>query len=333
LTAGTLNGTGNEPRTGAQALALLAVPLNLGILRSLATGPKRPVELGRESGSPAEDTLRARLKALEAIGAVARQRRSRLLGSREYELAEPGRQLRFVAVALERWLAGAPEEPLELGEDAAGAAIEALLCSWSSTMLRALATGPLALSDPAGPTGARDRPSPERCLAALRLAGMVEPASAGNGDAPYAATDWLRRGIGPIVAGSRWERDNLPAETAPIARLDAETVLLMAVPLLQLPPGLSGACRLAIELTEDGEAAPAEVTVVVERSRILSCASPGAGAGTWATGPPASWFRAAIEADPDHLEMGGDLHLVRSVVDGLYEVLFGRSGRSQIRMP
>ncbi len=333
MTAGTLNGSENEARTGAQALALFAVPLNHRILRTLSAGPKRRVDLERESGSPAQGTLRAHLKALEAIGAVTKQRRDVLPGSLEYELAEPGRQLRFVAVALERWLAGAPEEPLELGDGSAEPAIEALVGGWSSTMLRALAAGPLAPTGPAGRTGAFDCPSPERRLAALRLAGMVEPASVANGDAPYAATDWLRHGIGPIVAGSRWERNNLPAETAGIARVDAETVLLMAVPLLQLPPGLSGTCRLAVELPEDDGAIAAEVTVVVEDSRILSCASPGAGAGTWATGPPAAWFRTAIEADPDHLEMGGDRHLVRSVVDGLYQALFGRNGRSQIRMP
>jgi DNA-binding HxlR family transcriptional regulator len=328
-----LNGSGKEARTGARALAVLAQPLITRILRRLATGPKLRRELRREADPPSQGALRDCLKELEAIGATARRgRRSAFPGSVEYRLAAAGKELRFVAVALDRWLAAAPE-PLELGGPGAGPAIEALTGAWSATMLRALAARPHSPAELDGRTGGRDRPSPARRLRALRDAGMVEPLSPGGGDTPYAATEWLRRGIGPIVAASRWERRNLPAATAPIARVDAETTLLMAVPLVRLPPGRSGICRLAVELPEDDEGVPAEVTVEVADRRVVSCASPGAGAGAWATGPPASWFRTAIEADPSHLEIGGDRRLVGAIADALYEALFGRHARSQIRMP
>jgi DNA-binding HxlR family transcriptional regulator len=321
-------------RTGARTLSTLAVPLNYSVLRSLATGPKRPAELRREVGSPARRTMRDRLRALEAIGAIAKQRRRSVFPrSPEYELAQPGRQLRFVAVALERWLAGAPEEPLELDDEAAAAAIGALVGGWSSTILRALVAAPRSLSELDGRIGALDRPALERRLAALRAVGMVEPVSGGAGDTRYAVNDWLRHGVGPLAAGSRWERDNLADTTAPIDRVDVETGLLMAAPLLQLPPGLAGACRLAVELPDAGEGVPAAVTVVVEDSKVVSCAAPGEGADTWAAGPPEAWFRTAIEADSNHLELGGDRHLARSLVDGLYQALFGRHSRSQIRMP
>jgi DNA-binding HxlR family transcriptional regulator len=319
-------------RTGAQILATLAVPLNDRILRSLAKGPRRPAELRREAGSPRHRTLRSHLKGLEAIGAVARLRRlSAIPGSLEYDLAEPGRQLRFVAVSLDRWLAAAPGEPLELGDEGAATAIGALADGWSSTLVRALASGPLAAAELDRLTGALDRPALERRLAALHDAGMVEQVT-GGGETLYAATGWLRHGIGPLAAGSRWERENLPHATAPVDRVDVEAALLMAVPMLALPPGLTGACRLTVELPEAGEGVRAGVTAVVENSELVSCTAPGEGADTWATGPPDAWYRTAIEADPSHLEMGGDRHLARSLVDGLYVALFGRHARSQIRI-
>ena len=71
-------------RSGAHALGLLAIPLNSQILRSLATGPKRQVELRRESGSPALSTLRAHLRVHERLGTIVKHRRNAFPGSLEY---------------------------------------------------------------------------------------------------------------------------------------------------------------------------------------------------------------------------------------------------------
>jgi DNA-binding HxlR family transcriptional regulator len=300
LTASTVNGSGTTPRTGAQALALLAVPLNSVIIRALHSGPKRRAELRRESGSPAQDALRSHLKALERIGVIVKHRRNPFRGSLEYELAEAGRELRFVAGALERWLAGAPEEPLQLGGEPAQAVVDALAHAWSSTTLRALAERP---------------PSPTE---------------------PDAATDWLRLGVGPIAAASRWERRNLPAQTATIGRVDAETGLMLAMPLVQLPPAASGSCRLVVELSSEGDNGDdtglAAVTVAADSGRVVSWKACNDGADAWAIGAPNAWFRAAIEADPAHLELGGNRRLARALLEGLYGALFGRrAGRMSYR--
>ena len=60
-------------RPGELALKLLATPLNLQILRSLASGPRRLADLRRVTGLPAQTTLRGHLANLEAVGAVAKR--------------------------------------------------------------------------------------------------------------------------------------------------------------------------------------------------------------------------------------------------------------------
>jgi DNA-binding HxlR family transcriptional regulator len=332
LTGSSVNGDGNGARSGAQALSLLADPLNVQILRSLSAGPKRQVELRGEAGAPAQSTLRSHLRGLEGTGAIAKHRRNAFPGALEYELEGPGRELLFAIATLERWLTTASGGPLELGSDAAKAAIKALVEGWSSMMLRALAAGPLTLTELDGLIGALNYPSLERRLGAMRLVGQVKAMPNGGRGTPYAVTVWLRRGVAPIVAASRWERRNLPAGTAPIGHLDAEATLLLAVPLLRLPDELSGACRLAMELRNGYEGPPAGVTVGVEDGRIVSCVTEArGGADAWATGSATAWFRAVIEADHDQLEVGGDCHLARALLEGLYGTLFGagKSERSQ----
>jgi DNA-binding HxlR family transcriptional regulator len=301
---------------------MLAVPLNGVILRLLSTGPRRQGELRREAGSPAQGALRSHLKALEALGAIVRHRRGAFPGSAEYELAEAGRELRFVLLAVERWLAEAPEGPLGLREDAARAAIETLVEGWSSTLMRALAAGPLSLAELDGLVGTLDRPSLERQLEAMRLRGMVAAAPANGRGTPYAVTDWLRRGVAPIAAASRWEQRNAADGTAQIGRIDAEAGLMLAMPMARLPPTASGSCRLVVEFSGGAEVRPAAVTVAANDGRVLSCVAGSEDADAWAVGPPSAWFRTAIEADPNHLELGGDSRLARALLEGLFSALF-----------
>jgi DNA-binding HxlR family transcriptional regulator len=324
LTAGTVNGSGNQARSGAHALGLLAVPLHSQILRSLATGPKRQVELRRESDSPALSTLRSHLRTLEGIGVVVKRRRNAFPGSLEYELGEAGEELLFVMRMLERWLGRAPDQAFELSGEAAKVAVKALVEGWSSTMVRALAAGPRSLTELDRLISAYNYPSLERRLGAMRLAGLVAATDRNGKGTPYAVTNWLRGGVGPLVAASRWERRNQPADTARIGRIDAEAALMLAVPLLRLPEHLSGVCRLVIELSDGSSDRPAAVTIGVERGRTALCSiSDGTRADAWATGPVGAWFRTAIEADPESLELGGDCRLARGLLSSLYDALFG----------
>jgi DNA-binding HxlR family transcriptional regulator len=310
---------------------LLATPLSVQILRALSGGPKQQAELRREAGSPAQTTLRAQLKRLAELGAIEKHRRNHFPGVLEYELTEAGRELLFVAATLEAWLGGAGEGALPLDSSAAKAATRALTEGWSSTMLRALAARPLSLTELDRLIGSLSYPSLERRLAAMRLAGLIE-AQPGNGRGrPYAVTEWLRRGIAPIAAAARWERRYLVRSTAPIGRLDAETAFLLAVPLLRLPSGASGSCRIATEMPNGKTRRLVGVVVDVEKGRVASCAAELSGKpDAWVLGSPAAWLNALIEQDADRLELGGDRDLASAVIGGLHNALF--TARSQLAL-
>lgn len=322
---GSGGGARGEGRAGALILTVLATPLNPGILEELSRGPRRLSELRHQVGSSSHASLRARLRQLGELGVVGTRRRGPFLGTREYELTDlPGRELLFVATTVEGWLASAPEEPLHFDSDAGRTAIAGLAESWSSTMLRALAAGPASPAELDGNVGRLRRESLERRLWALRRAGLVASSNPANEHTSYEITDWLRKGTGPITAAARWERRHIPHATAPIGTIDAETGFLMVMPLLKPAPGLSGSCRLGVEFGDGKDRCLAGVTVEVGGGRVTACttqleSSPSA----WATGPPEAWLRTAIDADPNRLELGGNQRLVRGLIDGLNQVLFG----------
>lgn len=329
MTANTVNGSGNGARSGAQTLVLLAAPLNVFILRGLADGPKQQTELRRATGSPAQTTLRAQLLRLGEIGAIDKHHRNRFPGVLEYELTAPGQDLLFVLNVLESWLDRAPDGVVELGGNAAKAAIKALAEGWSATMLRALAARALSLTELDRVIGSLSYPSLERRLSAMRLADLVEPQPGNGRGTPYAVTGWLRHGVAPLAAAARWERHHCPRVTAPIGRLDMEAALLLAVPLLRLPPELSGSCRIAAEVP-NGKRRFAGAMVEVEEGKIASCSTKLQGdPDAWGLGSTSAWLSAMLEHDLDRLELGGDCRLVRALIDGLHGSLFGTSARSR----
>lgn len=303
---------------------LLATPTTVRILRALAEGAKQQTELRRECGSPAQTTLRAQLKRLVDVGAVEKRRRNRFPGVLEYELSAAGQELLLLAQALERWLALAPAGPLSLGEDAAKAAIKALAEGWSTTMLRALAAGPLSLTELDRVIAAHSYPSLERRLGALRLAGLVEARQSEGRGTPYGVSEWLRQGTAPLATAARWERRHLPDTTAAIAPLDIEAAFLLTVPTLQLPREAAGSCCMAAEVPGGEKPRLAGVLVDVEDEGVTSCSTNLRGKpDAWALGPIAAWFSAVIEGDVDRIELGGDGGLARALLAALHESLFG----------
>jgi DNA-binding HxlR family transcriptional regulator len=324
LTEITVNGSGNGARSGAQTLALLATPLNSHLLRALSQGPKRQADLRREVGTPAQTTLRAHLKELAEIGSIAKQRRNRFPGVLEFELTEAGRDLLAVATILERWLERAPEGPLSLGTAPAKSAIKALAEGWSTTILRALAAGPLSLTELDHIIGSLSYPSLERRMGAMRLADQIEARPSNGRGTPYAVTPWLRQGVGPLAAATRWERCHLPEGAPPLTRIDTEAAFLLAVPLLQLPSDLSGSCRMAMEIPNGSNPRLAGVVIEVRDGKVTSCATRLRGSPeAWASGSTKAWLAALIEADSDGLELGGDGRLARTFLHGLHRSLFG----------
>jgi DNA-binding HxlR family transcriptional regulator len=319
-------------RSGAQTLMLLAVPLNVVVLRFLSNGPQRQAELRRQAGFPAQTTLRGHLRQLEAIGAIAKRRRDPFPGTLEYELERPGKELLDVADVLERWLAAAPDQPLGLGTAAAKAAVKALVESWSTAMLRALAARPLALTELDRVIPDLSYPSLERRLGALRLTGLAE-AVPGNGQGtPYATTTWLRRGVAPLVAAIRWERRNLAEASPPMRRVDVEATFLLVMPLLSLPNELAGSCRLAVELGNAGSRRLAGAMVDVKQGKVVSCTSRLEGSpDAWAAGSAGAWIAAIVEADTAGLQIGGDGAFAGALLDGVHHTLFRAKRRFAAR--
>jgi DNA-binding HxlR family transcriptional regulator len=302
---------------------MLAAPLNALILRALAKGSKQQIDLRRETGFPAQTTLRAQLGRLVEIGAVEKHRRNRFPGVLEYELLASGRDLLFVIAVLERWLSLAPEGPLALTSGAAKAAIKALAEGWSTTMLRVLAAGPRSLTELDDLISALSYPALERRLAAMRLAGLVEARKGSGRGTPYWATRWLRGGVAPLTAAARWERRHRQQNTAPLGRHDVETAFLLAAPMLELPTEFSGTCCIAVEMV-NGSKRPAGVTLGLTEGKVGACTTNLQGkADAWALGSPAAWLSAVIESDSTGLELGGDCHLARAALDALHSALFG----------
>jgi DNA-binding HxlR family transcriptional regulator len=332
LTDGSVNGNGSRGRSGARVLILLAIPLNGTILTVLSDGPKPLVDLRVACGSPAQTTLRAHLRELEEIGAVTKRRGNAFPGVIECELTGAGQELLFVAATLERWLQAAPQGPLRFGGDPGKAAIRALVDSWSSTMLRALAARPLSLTELDGVIESVSYPGLQRRLAAMRVAGLVEACPVkGRGTNPYKITAWLRQGIAPLAAAIYWERRHLPGETAPIAAIDIEAGFLLSLPLLRLPAELSGSCRLGVETARGGERRLAGAMVSVEDGRIASLTVRLNGrADAWTIGSAGAWLQAVIDSDTDGLELGGDQRLARVLLDRLHRTLFGSAARPEL---
>ena len=113
-------------------------------------------------------------------------------------------------------------------------------------------------------------------------------------------------------------------DTAPIAAADVVAALRLALPLLRMSRGLSGACALSVELDEGVLGSPAAVTARIEQRRVVAC-EPGADpqAAAWVAGSTAAWLDAVIERDTGQIETGGDKRLAGALLKGLHKKLFG----------
>lgn len=328
LAGAKVNGSEGARRCGAQTLLLLAGPLNAAILHALAERPKRQIELRCEVDSPAQTTLRTQLKRLTALDILEKRRRDRFPGTLDYALSEAGRDLLSVASTLNDWLMRAPEAPLRLEAGAGRAAVKALAEAWSTTMLRALATGPLSLTDLDRLIVNLNYPSLERRLAAMRLAGLVQACRESGRSTPYEVTDWLREGIGPVASAIRWERRHRPELSEPIGATDVETAFLLALPLIEVPVEVAGTCRLGVELRNGNGWHLAGLVAKIQSGAFTSGTTRMGGTpNAWALGSASAWLNALVDHDVAGLERGGDSQLAEHLIEGLHRCLFAAAQR------
>lgn len=326
MAGNSVNGSGNEARPGAQILTLLAAPLTGPILKSLIDEPKRLTSLRQEVDFPAITTLRGQLRRLVEVGAVEKRRGDRFPGALTYALTEPGSGLRSVSRVLERWLDHAPDGSLPAAGNAARAAVKALTEAWSTRMLRALAAGPLTLTELDHLIGSLSYPSLERRLAAMRLAGLAVARPGDGRGTPYELTAWARTAVAPLAVAANWERHHLPGDAIPITAPDAEAAFLLAAPLLHVDARQTGTCRLAVAFPRGRRRQLAGATIAVQAGEVVSCtAALREDANAWAVGSAEAWLEALFDARTERLKLGGRRRLALDLVAGFRRAQSGVS--------
>jgi DNA-binding HxlR family transcriptional regulator len=312
-----------EFRAGGYALSPFFTALHGLVLRALADGPLRLADLRREVGGPAQTTLRGNLRNLISMGALEKRRSNDRGSLVDHVLTPAGAELLFVAETVEAWLQRAPERAIRLESETGKAAIKALVGGWDSTMLRALAVHPFSLTELDNLITAFSYPALERRLGAMRLSSCVKAVPGSGGGTPYAVTDWLRRGMAPLLAAVRCERRHMAQATAPLTRIDIETILLLSVPLVSPAPGLDGVSQLVVEAGECSPSRSAGVRLAVRGGRLDGCTSRlEPGAANWIRGSVADWLDALVLGRAAQLEVSGDRSLTLDLVDALHRALF-----------
>jgi DNA-binding HxlR family transcriptional regulator len=311
-------------RAGTTALSLLSVPLNVHILDALKEEDLALVDLSRAVGHPPATTLRSYLKTLADLGILERRQEGGFAGAVTYSLTTSGEQFLAVASVLERWLKGAPDGSIGLGDPPAKSVIKALVEGWNATIIRVLAARPLSLTELAKLMTNISYPTLERRLAAMRRTGQLQARRGGNGSrgTPYEVTPWLNRAAAPLVKAAAWEREWAAAQTKTLSRIDIEALFLLAIPLLDLPEEASGRCRLAVEMRSGPEAEYAGAMVTVESGRPVSWSSRLEGkSDAWVGGTPSSWLGWMNGHRDRPLELGGSGRLARGTAEALGHAL------------
>lgn len=233
-----------------------------------------------------------------------------------------GEQFLYIAFLLERWLRNCRHGPLKLGPEGADA-VSTLVCCWSATVTHALASEPLTLAALDGVVQALDYDTVVEHVEAMTRVGLAE-ALEGEGETRYALTDWMREGLAPIAAAVQMELHYPEPDISPPDVLDVDAAFELALPLLRLPGGLRGSCRLGVRVPGDPPFLVG-ATAQVDGGRVASSPLLDERPRTWVTGTPVEWLDALIHPPTFRLEVAGDLILVHGLLVGLHETLFGVS--------
>lgn len=322
---------GEDARAGSQVLSLFANALNLRVLRAHAEKPLRLTQLQQQISWAAQTTLRMTIANLRDFGVLAKRQIPGTPYAVENELTPAGEEMLLVADVLTTWLARAPDGPIDLDSSTAKSAIKALVGGWSSSLMRAIASRPLTLTELNQLLTGISYPSLERRLTQMRLTSQIEPVPAQGRGTPYVATEWLRRSIAPLFAAGRWEQHHMKDRSRPVTGTEVEAALLLSVPLVSLPTGAAGACLLAAVQTSTDKSpedppALAGVNVEVQGGQLVSTGvRTPEGPSNWALGTPEAWLNAIVVGDVRALRVGGsDPHLALDLAHGIHFALFSQ---------
>ena len=242
-------------------------------------------------------------------------------------MTEAGRCLLRIARLLDIWLARAPGAPIAADDGSATAAIKALAVGWGSTLLRWLAERPRSLTELEPLVDGIGYRRLERATKDLLSAGLVERVDAEGRLSPYAVTPWARESVAVLAAAVHWERREIPERGAPVTALEIEAGMLMALPLVQLSPDLSGTCELLMEVEAQGGDRVGGAATRIAHGRPVWCSPVPAqlpGETSWLRGNLWAWLQAVIRGEPSRLEAGGDPDLTHGLITALRKALLLR---------
>jgi DNA-binding HxlR family transcriptional regulator len=315
-------------QAGGRALLLLADPVSVSILRELASGPLESTELLDRVGFVSRSTYFERMRDLEELSLVRRTRRGDVPPVVECELGTAGERLLPVASRLDAWLAENPRGPLKLGEAYATATVKALAVAWGSTLLRWLAEKPRSLTELERLIHVFGYRKLERIVRDLVEAGLLERVAVTGRLSPYGVTEWTRWTAGLLTAAMRWERHEVPKRSASVTTIEAEGVLLLGLPLIELPAEESGTCALLVDAgLPQGESLGGAVVELLEGRPVawkavgeLEHEASDFGADCWVRGPIAAWLGTQAKAPGVSFHMSGDTDLAKKVMAALRQV-------------
>lgn len=325
---GPVDAAADRVGAGSRALAIFAHSLNGKVLRAHADHSLGSTELGEILRWTPETSLRLSVSDMRSFGALVRLEPKGTARFPTSELTIAGRELLLVASALETWLLRSPYGPLALEGIAGPSAIKALIAGWDSTLIRELAAQSLTLTELSANIAVHSYPSLGRRLAKLRSANLVTQALTTPGGRPQEVSDWLRRGVAPLSVAGRWEQRHMLAEARSGSRADLEAVFLLAMPLIQLAPQISGTCALTVLMPTQGSSSPegevAGVSIGITDGKIISCiAGTTFTPTTWALGTSEAWNDALVDGRLGALRFrGATPGLPEEIVGKIHDALF-----------
>jgi DNA-binding HxlR family transcriptional regulator len=305
-------------RAGDLGLSLLADPLNARILITLRDDSLELPDLHHAVGAPPFTTLRGRLKTLAELGLLTRTVQEGFAGSVDLELTQSGRGLIGVARVLAGWLDVSPDGPVPLGGAEAKTRIKALVGGWEASVLRALGARPLSLTELDRVIGGVNYPALERRIVAMRRVGQVTRAPGLGNAARYLPTRWMREAAAPILASLDWERRSAIDHAEPAHRVDAEGILMLAAPLVNLTKPENATFRLVMDLGCPGAPQTAGVIVCLVPGGNTACRSDRhAAAPNSVSGSVAAWAGVFGLGHERSVELAGDPTLGEAFIAGL----------------
>jgi DNA-binding HxlR family transcriptional regulator len=313
-------------QAGGRALLLLADPVSVSILRQLAPAPLESTELHDRIGFVSRSTYFERMRDLEELSLIKRTRRGEVPPVAECELASPGERLLPVAARLDAWLADAPAGPLKLGEAYATATVKALAVAWGSTLLRWLAERPRTLTELEQQVRIFGYRKLERIVRDLVKAGLLERVTVKGRPGAYGVTAWARRAAGLLAAAMRWERHEIAKRSASVTSTEAEGVLLLGLPMIELPVEANGTCVLLVDADAPREKSLGGAVVRLLDGRVvwwkavsdLEAIEPDP--DCCVRGPTLAWLGTHTKASHAVLHTTGNADLAESLMTGLREV-------------